>query len=179
MMMIQIVWKYGEAFTDGKIVRFFVGTKTYGELWATVDFADWPLICHLRWRATKRRSNLFYVRNSKGGDKLLHRVLTNAVDDLVVDHKDGDGLNNRRKNIRECTQADNVIFGADRRRGFVRRIIREQVETKPHVVRVPLADGSMKEYVYPTRAKSRTKTVVIVKDEKPGKTVGFGQENSI
>lgn len=43
-------------------------------------------------------------------------------------------------------------------------IVREQVETKPHVVRVPLADGTMKDYVYPTRAKNRTKTVVIVKE---------------
>lgn len=178
MMMIQIVWKYGEAFTDGEIVRFFVGTKNYGELWAIVDFVDWPSICHLRWRATKRK-NLFYVRNSKGGHKFLHRVLANAADGLVVDHEDGDGLNNRRKNIRECTQVDNLVFGADRRRGFVRRIIREQVETKPHVVRVPLADGSMKEYVYPTRAKSRTKTVVIVKDGKPGKMGGADGENSV
>lgn len=117
-MMEKIAWKYGEAFTDGEIVRFFVGTKKYGELWAVVDCADWPAIEGLRWRAT-RRKHLFYVRNTKGGkDRLLHRTLTNAADDLVVDHRDGDGLNNRRKNIWECTQAQNNTSGADRRRGM-------------------------------------------------------------
>lgn len=115
--MEAISWKYGAAFTDGEIVRFFVGTKKYGELWAVVDAIDWPAISHLRWRATKRK-HLFYVRNTKGGDKFLHRVLTSAPDDLVVDHKDGDGLNNRRGNIWICTPAQNNTSGADRRRGM-------------------------------------------------------------
>lgn len=166
--MEKLRWRYGDAFTDGEIVRFQVGTKTYGDLWAVVDFSDWHRIQHLRWRATKRK-NLFYVRNGKGGQKLLHRFLTDPPPDRVVDHRDGDGLNNRLANLRECTQADNSIFGADRRRGVVRRIVREMVPTKPHVVKATLADGTVREYVYETRARSRTKVVVTVKDYEEGK----------
>lgn len=168
--MHAIEWEYGQAFTDGEVVRFFVGTKTYGDLWAIVDVADWREICHLRWRATKRK-HLFYVRNAKGGKQtLLHRFLTAAADDLVVDHRDGNGLNNRRGNIRECTQADNNTFGADRRRGFVKRVTRKQVPTKPHVVKAKLADGTVKAYTYKSRSEKGTKTVVVVKCEPDSKT---------
>lgn len=161
--MEKIDWKYGEAFSDGEIVRFAVGTKTYGGLWATVDLSDWPVIRDHRWRAT-RRKHLFYVRGTGGRQTLLHRFLIGTDCKLVIDHIDGDGLNNRRSNIRECTQSENVQFGADRRRGYIKRIERTTVPTKPHVVRVKLADGTMKEYIYPSRAKNRTKPAVIVKD---------------
>lgn len=167
--MIPIDWGFGQAFTDGTVVRFYVGTKTYGDLWAIVDIADWPLISDRKWRATKRK-NLFYVRGWKGGLIMLHRFLTEAPNDLVVDHRDGDGLNDRRANIRVCTQSDNAIFGADRRRGYERRVIRLTVPTKPHVVTMILADGSTKRYTYPTRAKSGTKTVVKVKRGQSVKT---------
>ncbi|MUZ63533.1 HNH endonuclease [Agrobacterium vitis] len=115
--MDAIDWQYGEAFTDGVSVRFFVGTKTYGELWAVVDAEDWQLICGLRWRATKRK-HLFYARNSKGEGALLHRLLTGAPPGLVVDHRDGNGLNNRRDNIWVCTQGENNTSAGDRRRGM-------------------------------------------------------------
>lgn len=113
--MQPIEWEHGEAFTDGEVVRFYVGTKTYGDLWATVDAADWPDIRDTRWRATKRK-NLFYVRK---GDVLLHRALT-KYEWPVVDHQDGNGLNNSRSNLRRCdTNADNLIHAGERRRGGV------------------------------------------------------------
>lgn len=116
MKLKRTYWKYGNAFTDGSIVQFYVGTKTYGHLWATVDAADWEKVKDLNWSAMKRR-NLFYVRGHKGGQILLHRFLTN-FEWPVVDHKDGNGLNNRRENLRRCeTNAENIVLGGDRRRG--------------------------------------------------------------
>jgi len=47
---------------------------------------------------------------------LMHRVITNAPDGMVVDHKNGDGLDNRRVNLRVVSQADNC-------RGFKKKMI--------------------------------------------------------
>jgi hypothetical protein len=44
---------------------------------------------------------------ARGGIK-LHRFVTNAPEDKVVDHRDGNGLNNTRNNLRVCTQAENL-----------------------------------------------------------------------
>lgn len=37
----------------------------------------------------------------------MHRFLLNASKMFEVDHRDGDGLNNRRKNLRLATHAEN------------------------------------------------------------------------
>ena len=38
----------------------------------------------------------------------MHRQILNAPKGMVVDHKDGNGLNNRKSNLRLCTPAQNV-----------------------------------------------------------------------
>lgn len=142
---------------DGMVVRFDVSTNAHPDTWAEVDVADWPLLAGHRWSATKRANGL-YVRNATVG--LLHRFLLTPAAELVVDHRDGNPLNNRRSNLRTCTQSDNGRYAGDRWRGHSVHVERVVVPAAPHVVRATLADGSSREYVYPTRAKSGTRTLV-------------------
>lgn len=69
------------------------------------------------WYAHKEGEN-HYVFTRVCPRKKLHRLLLNAPDHLVVDHKNGDGLDNRRCNIRLATSRQNSW---NSRRRYVRR----------------------------------------------------------
>ncbi len=82
---------------------------------AVIDAVDIPLVAGRNWSAlvSKRRKAVYAARveTTCGAPKmiLMHRLLSNAPDDVLVDHKDGDGLNNRRVNVRHCTRAQNNL----------------------------------------------------------------------
>lgn len=96
---------------DGDIVRI---PLTKGRE-AIIDLADLPLVEGRSWFAQEARnsSGRFYVTaHGPDGQKLyLHRVILNAEAGQIVDHADGDGLNNLRCNLR---LADYSLNGANR-----------------------------------------------------------------
>lgn len=47
-------------------------------------------------------------RNNNLKNKLLHRIILNCKKHQIVDHIDGNGLNNQLCNIRVCTQMQNT-----------------------------------------------------------------------
>jgi HNH endonuclease len=76
---------------------------------AMIDDADLPLVEQWRWNAQHAAGGLIYARRTDrtdGQDKTIymHRVIL-GVEDGDVDHKDGNGLNNRRANLRPATHA--------------------------------------------------------------------------
>lgn len=83
---------------------------------ALVDAQDAEWLSCYRWRAIRIRNTWYAVRD--GGEKLLymHRLILDAPDGLVVDHRDGNGLNNTRANLRLVTVRENNI-NATKRRG--------------------------------------------------------------
>lgn len=79
---------------------------------ALVDDADYEWLNQWKWYAF-RNPTIFYAGRSiiKNGVKkmiLMHRIIINAKKDKMVDHKDHDGLNNQRYNIRACTRSQNM-----------------------------------------------------------------------
>lgn len=65
--------------------------------WSTLALPDGKL------RAVRREN-----RRGKGAFYYLHREILGAPDGMVVDHRNADGLDNRRSNIRICTPAQNA-----------------------------------------------------------------------
>lgn len=79
---------------------------------AIVDDEDYQRFGHLRWGAQVARLNplLVYATRKVKHSILccLHREIMGAKPGVMVDHRDGDGLNNRRRNLRFCTNSQNL-----------------------------------------------------------------------
>lgn len=74
---------------------------------AWVDQDDYEMVVTRKWYAQKtRRPGVFYAAFKQGGDSaLMHRVVLGAT--KIVDHINGNGLNNCRYNLRECSHSQN------------------------------------------------------------------------
>lgn len=74
---------------------------------ALVDDKDFDRINGWKWSLLQGR----YAHRSAGkaGWLRMHRVVMDASAGDVVDHINGDGLDNRRRNLRLCTQQQNSL----------------------------------------------------------------------
>ena len=79
---------------------------------AVIDEADLPLVQGRRWFANPGRKT-YYARS--GGSVLMHRMLLGAPKGIPVDHIKGNGLDNRRRNLRLCSNAQNQWNAGARR----------------------------------------------------------------
>lgn len=81
---------------------------------ALIDDEDFDSISKYKWYAHKRRGIYYAGRNGntingKRHQIQMHRSIINVTDKkIIVDHKDHNGLNNMRINLRRCTQAQNT-----------------------------------------------------------------------
>jgi hypothetical protein len=71
---------------------------TQGQV-AVVDFADYPKVAGFHWYAA-RYKNTFYAQAHVGSKRRTLRMHCLLLGLPGADHKDGDGLNNRRRNLR-------------------------------------------------------------------------------
>lgn len=73
-----------------------------------VNNKDWNKVGRFRWCAQKCNGKFYAARRTGNKLILLHRELIGASPGERVDHRDGDSLNNRRGNLRRCTQRQNL-----------------------------------------------------------------------
>lgn len=72
-----------------------------------IDVGDLVLVKSYSWYAHSCKSRWYAATKSKGQTLFMHRALMKAPSSKEVDHKDGDGLNCRRSNMRIATSAQN------------------------------------------------------------------------
>jgi hypothetical protein len=88
---------------------------------AIVDLADLHLVAPFTWTVMHSARTSYARRTVKGKTILLHRVVFGGDQAVRVDHRDGDGLNCRRSNLRAATYAQNnrnTRLRSDNKSGF-------------------------------------------------------------
>lgn len=75
---------------------------------AIVDAADYEWLSKYKWLATGNEKRGFYAGRRVGqGMLLMHRAIMQPPPGMVVDHIGGNGLDQRRANLRVCSQRHN------------------------------------------------------------------------
>lgn len=79
---------------------------------ALVDAKDYDRLARYKWHATECKPGLWYAaRQSRGRYVYMHHEVVGAIlgksYDGIVDHISGDGLDNRRQNLRPATPLEN------------------------------------------------------------------------
>lgn len=97
-----------EIIIDGDIARVPL-TRGFTTI---IDACDVHLVQGYNWTATPAWDTFYAYRKQRVDGKqciiLMHRVILGINDSSVrADHRDLDGLNNRRTNLRACSNAEN------------------------------------------------------------------------
>lgn len=84
-----------------------------------VDAADHEWLSQYRWHVSAWKPGKVYAKSCLGrlrhGGFAMHRLIMNAPAGLEVDHVNGDGLDNRRANLRLATRRQNSANTGSRR----------------------------------------------------------------
>ncbi len=77
---------------------------------ALIDDEDYKLVSlyNWRWLSTRNYAQTSIQQNGTWRTIQMHRLILNAPKGVEVDHVNGNGLNNRRSNIRLCTRSENM-----------------------------------------------------------------------
>jgi len=84
---------------------------------AIVDDVDYEWLSQWKWSAQKGSHSFYAMRHDQGKLVLMHRVINETPEGSVTDHKDGNGLNNQRSNLRTATQLQNMMNRAPKKGG--------------------------------------------------------------
>jgi hypothetical protein len=78
---------------------------------ALIDDEDYDLLIQFNWHVRDDRNNLYAATNlainGRGRTVPMHRIIMNTPLGLEVDHRDHNGLNNQKHNLRNCTRTEN------------------------------------------------------------------------
>lgn len=112
------LWKPSEIVVGDNGIATVALTKG---LVAIIDAADVPLVENYKWYARVDRYTSYAASAPRANTQIhMHRLILGVDTQHQVDHKDHNGLNNRRGNLRVCTQSQNLANQRPRRDGTSR-----------------------------------------------------------
>jgi hypothetical protein len=75
---------------------------------AIIDAADADLVASYKWRAVRNKKQWYACTSVRRKIVYMHRLILGTPKGALTDHKNGDGLDNRRVNLRSATHGDNA-----------------------------------------------------------------------
>lgn len=84
-----------------------VKSKVHGEHTIFIDGEDFDKVKDYKWSVHKDHNNFYALSKINGKTIKMHRLLL-GFPKHIVDHKNGNGLDNRRENLRTCLHAENM-----------------------------------------------------------------------
>jgi hypothetical protein len=94
--------------------KITINSPKYGIKEVLVDDSDYEWLSAYNWNVRKDKHGFYCTANGKYVNKLrqpainMHRLIMNAGKGQQVDHKNGNGLDNQRGNLRFCTPLENA-----------------------------------------------------------------------
>lgn len=76
---------------------------------ALVDDEDYLPVSQFKWYAAITKGKWYVLSLTGHVHRKIHRFIMNAPPHLDVDHRDGNGLNNQRYNLRICARSGNSM----------------------------------------------------------------------
>ena len=72
-----------------------------------VDDKDYETLSHHKWYLLNSKNKKYAITSIDSLTKLMHRIIMKEPKDLQIDHIDGNGLNNKKENLRIVTSSQN------------------------------------------------------------------------
>lgn len=76
---------------------------------AIVDDEDYEHLIQHNWYSRKTKNTIYAVANMNKTTVQMHRFIMKPERNFMVDHKNRNGLDNRRENLRICTRSKNLM----------------------------------------------------------------------
>jgi HNH endonuclease/AP2 domain len=89
-----------------KLVPLYRSTFVFA--YAVVSSEDYDMLIRRKWTLDRSGYAVCLNRKAFGGEPYMHRIIAQPEKGLVVDHINGVRCDNRRENLRNCTQSKNV-----------------------------------------------------------------------
>lgn len=93
---------------DNKVYITLFTAKGIPKDISIVSLIDFDIVKKYKWSCTSIRGNKYVVAYVNKKYCYLHRLIMNAPKGLFVDHINHNTLDNRRENLRICTNAQNI-----------------------------------------------------------------------
>ena len=102
-----------------KTREFIIESPKYGKHTVLIDEEDWERVSQHKWRLhASNRKNEFYAKtevrhleshqHQRRKTLMLHRLIMDPPSGFIVDHRNHNGLDNRKENLRICTMQENL-----------------------------------------------------------------------